>query len=54
MKEVQVDGESLCIVNVEGKYYAIVNICTHGGGPPAMVLLKAMTLNVHNMLPNLM
>ena len=35
MKEVQVDGESLCIVNVEGKYYAIGNICTHEGGPLA-------------------
>jgi nitrite reductase/ring-hydroxylating ferredoxin subunit len=27
MKEVQVDGESICIVNVKGKYYAIGNIC---------------------------
>ena len=35
MKEVQVDGESICIVNVEGKYYAIGNICTHEGGPLA-------------------
>ncbi|TVP41153.1 Rieske 2Fe-2S domain-containing protein [Candidatus Nitrosocosmicus arcticus] len=33
MKEVQVDGESICIVNVEGKYYAIGSICTHEGGP---------------------
>ena len=33
MKEVQVDGESICIVNVDGKYYAINNICTHEGGP---------------------
>ena len=35
MKEVQVDGESICIVNVEGKYYAIGNICTYEGGPLA-------------------
>jgi ferredoxin-NADP reductase/nitrite reductase/ring-hydroxylating ferredoxin subunit len=35
MKEVQVDGESICIVNVDGKYYAIGNICTHEGGPLA-------------------
>ena len=35
MKEVEVDGESICIVNVEGKYYAIGNICTHEGGPLA-------------------
>ncbi|HEX5186040.1 MAG TPA: Rieske 2Fe-2S domain-containing protein [Nitrososphaeraceae archaeon] len=35
MKEVQVNGESICIANVEGKYYAIGNICTHEGGPLA-------------------
>jgi glycine betaine catabolism B len=35
MKEVQVDGENICIVNVEGKYYAIGSICTHEGGPLA-------------------
>ena len=32
MREVQVFGESVCIVNVEGKLYAIGNICTHQGG----------------------
>ena len=26
-------GERICIVNVEGKYYAIGNVCTHLGGP---------------------
>jgi ferredoxin-NADP reductase/nitrite reductase/ring-hydroxylating ferredoxin subunit len=35
MKEVEVNGEKICIVNVEGKYYAIGNICTHEGGPLA-------------------
>src|SRR5687767_5125104 len=35
MKEVQVDGESVCIADVDGKYYAISNICTHEGGPLA-------------------
>ena len=35
MKEVQVDGEYICVVNIEGKYYAISNICTHEGGPLA-------------------
>ena len=35
MKEVQVDGESVCIANVDGKYYAIGSICTHEGGPLA-------------------
>ena len=35
MKEVELNGENICIVNVEGKYYAIGNICTHEGGPLA-------------------
>src|SRR5919107_5441756 len=35
MKEVQVDGENICVVNVEGKFYAIGSICTHEGGPLA-------------------
>ena len=35
MKEVQVNGENICIANVEGKYYAIGSICTHEGGPLA-------------------
>jgi glycine betaine catabolism B len=35
MKEVQLDGQNICLVNVEGKYYAINNICTHEGGPLA-------------------
>jgi ferredoxin-NADP reductase/nitrite reductase/ring-hydroxylating ferredoxin subunit len=35
MKEVQVAGESVCIANVDGKYYAIGSICTHEGGPLA-------------------
>lgn len=33
MKEVQVNGKNVCLVNVEGKYYAIGNICTHEGCP---------------------
>ena len=35
MKEVQLDGENICLANVEGKYYAIGNVCTHEGGPLA-------------------
>jgi ferredoxin-NADP reductase/nitrite reductase/ring-hydroxylating ferredoxin subunit len=35
MKEIQLDGEIICLVNVGGKYYAIGNICTHEGGPLA-------------------
>ena len=54
MKEVQVEGENICIVNVKGKYYAIGSICTHEGGPLLMVRLKVMRLNVLGMAPNSM
>jgi nitrite reductase/ring-hydroxylating ferredoxin subunit len=33
MKAVDLAGEKVCIVNVEGNYYAIGNVCTHVGGP---------------------
>ena len=32
MKKVTLDGKEILIVNVEGKYYAIGNKCTHRGG----------------------
>jgi glycine betaine catabolism B len=35
MKAVKADGENICIINVEAKYYAIGNVCTHEGGPLA-------------------
>jgi glycine betaine catabolism B len=35
MKAFQVNGAEVCIANVDGKYYAINNICTHEGGPLA-------------------
>ncbi len=35
MKEVEVNGQKICLVNVDGKYYALGNICTHEGGPLA-------------------
>jgi glycine betaine catabolism B len=40
MKEVQIDGENVCIANVDGKYYAIGNVCTHEGGPLADGVLE--------------
>jgi nitrite reductase/ring-hydroxylating ferredoxin subunit len=40
MKEVQIDGEDVCIANVNGKYYAIGNVCTHEGGPLADGVLE--------------
>src|ERR671930_2008162 len=33
MKTVEVNGEKICLANIEGKYYAIGNVCTHLGGP---------------------
>ena len=36
MLEVNLEGkENICIANVDGKYYAIGNVCTHEGGPLA-------------------
>lgn len=35
MREVQVDGQRICIANIDGKYYAINNTCSHEGGPLA-------------------
>src|SRR5919202_4972622 len=40
MKEVQIDGQDVCIANVDGKYYAIGNVCTHEGGPLADGVLE--------------
>ena len=33
MKAVEVEGEKVCIINSEGTFYAIGNVCTHVGGP---------------------
>ena len=33
MKAVDVGGEKVCVINAEGNYYAIGNVCTHVGGP---------------------
>ena len=41
MKEVEVNGEKICLANIEGKYYAIGNVCTHLGGPLAQGKLEA-------------
>ena len=35
MMAVEVNGEKVCVANVEGRYYAIGNVCTHMGGPLA-------------------
>ena len=33
MKAVDEAGEKVCIINIEGNYYGIGNVCTHMGGP---------------------
>jgi glycine betaine catabolism B len=40
MKEVEVDGQKVIIVNIDSKYYAIGSICTHEGGPLADGILS--------------
>ena len=32
-KVVEADGRSIALFNMEGKFYAIDNTCTHRGGP---------------------
>jgi nitrite reductase (NADH) small subunit len=33
IREVQVEGRTLAVANVAGKFYAISNTCIHRGGP---------------------
>jgi nitrite reductase (NADH) small subunit len=33
VREFQVEGKTLAIANVDGKFYAINNTCLHRGGP---------------------
>lgn len=33
MKSYDFAGERVCVVNIEGNYYAIGNVCAHLGGP---------------------
>ena len=46
MKAVEAGGESICLINIDGKYYGIGNICTHVGGPLDQGTLKVTKLNV--------
>ena len=39
-KVVKVQGKTLALFNVEGRFYAINNICPHEGGPLAKGRLK--------------
>jgi nitrite reductase/ring-hydroxylating ferredoxin subunit len=40
MKAVEINGKKVCVANVEGKYYAIGNVCTHLGRPLAQGKLE--------------
>src|SRR5262245_57067986 len=33
MKAVDIGAEKICIINIDGNFYAIGNVCTHMGGP---------------------
>ncbi|HTU34938.1 MAG TPA: Rieske (2Fe-2S) protein [Candidatus Acidoferrum sp.] len=33
LRELQIDGKAFALANVDGKFYAIDNICLHRGGP---------------------
>jgi ferredoxin-NADP reductase/nitrite reductase/ring-hydroxylating ferredoxin subunit len=35
MKQFQLNGKDICVANIDGKFFAINNICSHEGGPLA-------------------
>ncbi len=41
---VQVDGESVAVFNVQGKYYALEDYCSHAGGPLSEGALEGQTV----------
>ena len=44
VREFQVEGKTLAIANVDGKFLAIDNTCLHRGGPLAQGTLSGKTL----------
>ena len=44
IREFQVEGTTLAIANVDGKFYAIDNTCLHRGGPLAQGKLTGKTV----------
>ncbi|MBI3333236.1 MAG: non-heme iron oxygenase ferredoxin subunit [Candidatus Omnitrophica bacterium] len=40
-KQVEVEGHSIALFNVEGSFYAVDNTCTHVGGPLAEGMIEA-------------
>lgn len=42
--EVQVSGKAIALANVQGKFYAISDVCLHKGGPLGQGELHAATV----------
>ena len=47
VREFQVEGKTLAIANVDGKFYAINNTCLHRGGPLGQGELQGKILTCH-------
>lgn len=44
IRELQIDGKTVALANVEGKFYAIENTCLHRGGPLGQGVLEGKTV----------
>jgi nitrite reductase/ring-hydroxylating ferredoxin subunit len=44
IRELQLDGKVIALANVDGKLYAINNVCLHRGGPIAQGELKGKSV----------
>ena len=44
IRELQLDGKVIALANVEGKLYAINNVCLHRGGPLGQGELKGQVV----------
>ncbi|MCI0692749.1 non-heme iron oxygenase ferredoxin subunit [candidate division KSB1 bacterium] len=43
-KQVEVNGKTIALFNLDGNYYAIDNTCTHRGGPLAEGFIEGESL----------
>lgn len=44
IREFQLDGKTIALANVDGKFYAIDNTCLHRGGPLGQGILEGKTV----------
>jgi len=44
IRELQIDGKTVALANVDGKYFAIENTCLHRGGPLGQGVLEGKTV----------